>query len=404
MNELFDEVREMARGSEHAFDLEDETLREAFDVLARNRSRLCGLKNAKTDPKADFESLVRPLLDAENKSKRGKKPWRVVIDMPSKDGVFIADPTVQVCSGPPSYDRIVIRFGRDGSHPTIDNSCVESLPDLGKIRSQFSPDGKSLSLQDVKEFYDGAGVQRIAILGGARVFPHPEPIDPNDLSKGFKEPRDETVWAQGYTTRVQEEVNKFFDYLEKDDIPFTTVNGGWAGTLEGSTGVPLISHLFGIVHDADSGGFFPPITVMPQAGAFDRVTTKADTYPRDGLVGDSQPHVSTYFEVPGVWGDDSKYLAGVSTSLLVFEPYGFWTNIEIANGVAQGKAVAIIADAKDWVEGGAYHGELRADARYIVREIRVPGGVGSYRIYRDASDAARWVNEYFRLHTLGQQL
>ena len=50
-----------------------------------------------------------------------------------------------------------------------------------------------------------------------------------------------------------------------------------------------------------------------------------------------------------------------STGLVVFEPYGFWTNIEIANGVAQDKPVAIIADPVNLKPDGKYFDKMKND-------------------------------------------
>ena len=141
----------------------------------------------------------------------------------------------------------------------------------------------------------------------------------------------------------------------------------------------------GVVHQHDDGGSYHPITIMPEGGAFDRVRSRAeDLFP-------------SYFQVPGTWGDDSKYLVGFCTALLVFEPYGFWTNIEIANGLVQNKPVVIIADPNELKAGGKYHERFLRAEKYIEQKIDLPGeAAGVCRIYKDASDAAEWINECYK--------
>ena len=142
-----------------------------------------------------------------------------------------------------------------------------------------------------------------------------------------------------------------------------------------------MSHIFGTMLNAERIENYSPVTVMPSCGVHDRVPT-----PEEGM----------FFEVPGQWGDDSKYLVGLSTALIVFEPYGYWTNIEIANGLAQDKPVVIIANPElvDSAQvGDEYHALKDESAEYIEKPFELPNGTPSnYRVYKDAGAAAKWIN------------
>lgn len=349
----------------------------------------------KTQQSTDSATFIKPLLNLEKESENGISPWKVVVDMPAKDGKYFDAPVIQFCSGAPAYDRLVLTFQEDNLDVRLDSSCIEKNPDLSVLHSRHSPDQKNITLQAIKEFYDDSKVQRVAILGSARVFPYQKAINPKDTSEGMTPLTENNKWGQRYTSHVQNQVNKFFNYMEDNDVLFTTTNGGWAGTQEESMGVPMMSNLMGVMHEYDTGCSFPPITVMAKIGAFDRVRTRAEAY-HGGKIGSDLPTINTYFEINGAWGDDSKYLAGLSTSLLVFQPFGYWTNIEIANGIAQGKPVVIIADPDKLAKDGEYYDLFKNKEAYIEKEINMPDSTkGSYRIYKDAGDAAQWINQCY---------
>ena len=130
--------------------------------------------------------------------------------------------------------------------------------------------------------------------------------------------------------------------------------GGWAGTQEGSLGVPRISYL----HATSAKQRI--LTTMPHVGAYDR-------------------HENPTFEVfcGQEWGDDSATLAAACDAAFVFSPYGTWTRIEVENLLAQKKPFVVIDDpAKRQLSSG----EMK-------REVAV--GRGCYSIYADPEDAAR---------------
>lgn len=395
MGKLFQDLETLSDKNPNELDQTDSTMIEAITHLDRLSKDLCQLKGKQQSPQ-DYAKLIKPLLDCEEQSKKNPKSWRIVIDMATENGVYTKDPNIQICSGPPSYHRYIMNFENDGVKTKIETACVMKDPDLSVIHSQGSPSQVTRSLEDIRAFYDSAQIQRIAILGAARVFAHPVFIDPKKTELGQKEANQNQVLAQNYNKRVEKEMNKFLDAMEATGEHFLTVNGGWAGHQEQSTGIPLISSLIGAISDAGHDYSLPPITVMPEVGVFDRVTTRSDSYRTSPSlpVGEKNQDIHTFFEVPGGWGDDSKYLVGLSTGLMVFEPYGFWTNIEIANGVAQDKPVAIIADPENLKPGKLYYEAMKNGEKYAEITIPLPDNqTGTYRIYRDAGEATKWIND-----------
>lgn len=397
MGKLLSALQEISITNPNELDQNDQTMLDAISHLENHTDALSKLKGTKPQS-SDFKTFINPLLDCKKKSKGNKKSWRIVVDMAVEGDTYSKDPMIQICSGEPSYHRFVMTFAGDNVVTTVETECVVKEPDLSVISSQGTKNPQTLA--ETKDFYDSAQIQRIAVLGSARVFAHPDFIDPLAPEKGQKEPDTNNLWAQEYTGRVQEELNKFLDTMEEEGSQFTTVNGGWAGVKENSTGIPLISNLVGAVSDADHGYSLPPITIMPEVGAFDRVVTRADAYNTNPVAANEEtqdyvtPDIYTYFEIPGGWGDDSKYLVGLSTGLVVFEPYGFWTNIEIANGVAQDKPVAIIADPANLKPNGKYFDQMKNDEPFCEVKIPLPGGTeGAYRVYRDAGDASQWIHD-----------
>jgi len=397
MGKLLDALKEISETNPNELNQNDRTMLDAISHLEKNADAMGKLRGTKQSS-SDFMTYIKPLLDCETASKNNEKSWRIVVDMAVDGDTYSKEPMIQICSGEPSYHRFVMKFGEDGVETAVETACVVKEPDLSVLASKGTANPQTLA--EVKEFYDNAQIHRVAILGSARVFAHPEFIDPLAPEKGQIAPDKNNLWAQGYTGHVEKELNKFLDVMEQEGTQFTTVNGGWAGVRENSTGIPLISNLVGAVSDAEQGFSLPPITIMPEVGYFDRVVTRSDAYSSNAIVpnqetsNDITPDIHTYFEVPGEWGDDSKYLVGLSTGLVVFEPYGFWTNIEIANGVAQDKPVAIIADLANLQPGGKYYEQMKNGERFAEIKIPLPGNTeGSYRVYKDAGEASQWIHD-----------
>ena len=350
------------------------SLIEAFTHLDRITDHLKELKG-KTEPKNAFAAWGMALAALENRSKQeDQQPWRFVFDTPIANGTYVGDPVVQICSGEPDYHRLVMTFTSAEVTSTFDINCIDPNPNLSTVISKNSgPDNLSMYALDQintpivdlgmrKQQDEEAGIQRIAILGAARVFSHGEQANPNHIA---------------LTKHVQRQCNLFLDVFEDIDnrasspdeeptSPFRTVNGGWAGKLEGSTGLPLISNLVGQIENKKFKR--EPITIMPSSGAYDRVEGVGD---------------ANYFEVPGTWGDDSKYLVGFCSAAIIFEPYGFWTGIELTNAVAQGKPVVVI------------RGPGTPSQAMEQIDVMLPGAQnGTYRKYSNLSDASVWIKHF----------
>ena len=385
MTLLYQKINEGLQGRNSHINTLEPAFIEAIKIIEK-KGALLRTQEGACVRKDDYIAIIKPLLELEKLAAKGNSPWRVVIDIPSSKGNYIGYPSIQFCSAPPHYDRLIFSFKPHGVEVKFDNTAIETNPDLKTIQSQFSPDGFNNSLSSLRKFYNEAGVERIAILGSARVFPYQKPDEPLNSNN---------EWAQKYVSRVQTQLNHFLNAMEQSNTLFTTVNGGWAGTQEQSMGMPMISNLIGAVHEVESGGGFAPITVMPKVGAYDRVRTRAESI-NTNL--DANPStVNTYFEVDGVWGDDSKYLVGLSTALLVFEPFGFWTNIEIMNGLAQNKPVAIIVDPEKITPPGEYYTLFNHGEKFAIKEMLMPdGSKKEYRLYRKAADAADWFHECYK--------
>lgn len=380
MSKLLNRLAALSKTNRNHFNRKDPSLQEALEFLSNNESAFRSLKGSRRQEDDEFETFIEPLLNAE--AKAGSPGWRVVIDMPvNEQGIYNKDPVIQICTGGPHYERYVMKFTSTGVEIKLDTTCVEANPDLSQIYSEPNiRTHDSKSLEEVKDFCDDAMIHRIAILGAARVFPHPK--DESELTRKEK-------IAQQYNTRVQQEVNQVLDVMGEKEAEFLLVNGGWSGKKEGSMGIPLISYYMGKIHDTEINHGLPPVTVMPEIGNYDRVETH--------VANSAHPHINLaipdYFEVEGTWGDDSKYLIGISTGAIVFEDYGAWTEIEIANAVTQNKPIAIIANPQNFEEGEKYYGRMQAGEEFIEVKLPLPGNTEkTYRVYRDARAATEWIH------------
>jgi hypothetical protein len=110
--------------------------------------------------------------------------------------------------------------------------------------------------------------------------------------------------------------------------------------------------------------------------------------------------MATQFIVPNCeWGEDSPYLASLCTSMVVLEPAGRWTQIEMLNGLERGIPVAVIASPQNysekWIEGNkissGYEGLAKGE-RFV--EIAFPTSSNKHetiRVYRSPKDTANWI-------------
>jgi hypothetical protein len=313
-----------------------------------------------------------------------EKPWRFVFDTPYANGKYTGDPLIQICSGSPDYHRFVMTFTPSGVPVAFDVSCVTAIPHLMEVKSERG----DLTLAERKAQDEEYFIQRIAFLGAARLFIHKD-----NPSKDHVE----------LVKFVEEQSQRFLDVFEhahpnlaKNEPVnrFRFVNGGWAGKMEGSTGLPMISKLFGTVAEAEDKSAKRPVTVMPSGGAYDRVEgTKS----------------FNYFEVPGSWGDDSKYLIGYSSAAVAFAPYGFWTEIELRNAIAQGKPTIVIADESKLdklklpadISKVSLQKLAKGEIKYLEVPVDLPEGKkGNYRIYTDGKWAAIRINRCWNVRVL----
>lgn len=397
---LHAEVTSVCESRVHGFKLDSESLRKALEFLDTKKNELINLNGTAVNP-TYFLSYINPLMAIEKESKGpGDQPWRFVLETPNDGQNYNRDTVAQFCSGDPRYDRLVLTFSKESSRVSLrlEDKCVESAPDLALITSAVG--GGDNTLAALRTKYNEIKVQRIAILGAARVMPYLELKNPLKPEDGYKDDTDDRRRAITYTSHVQGQVDELMNYMEANDRIYTTVNGGWAGAKENSMGAPMMSNLMGATSKwADT---FFQITVMPSIGNYDRVVTRETDLTATQKMGGLYP--GAYFEVNGVWGDDSKYLVGISTALLVFAPYGFWTNIEIANGIAQGRPVAVMlnphhewtkSESKDDIEAIGKNATEK-NQPYVEKDWTLPDGTKrKYRMYLSARHAAEWFVETF---------
>lgn len=382
---LFEELSKLTKAqkkSEHL--LESPSLKKLLAHLDNVAPHLQGLKD-QTMPDTAFNNWGTPLIALEKESSTNDpKPWRFVFDAPYSEGKYINDPVVQICSGSPDYHRFVMTFSKDKIDVKFDATCVTASPNLEAITCQNNQ--KTLARR--REEDEETAIQRIAILGAARMFIHTLNPSPKHLE---------------LVAFVQGQINRFLDVFQHADPKrasheplnrFRTVNGGWAGRMEGSTGLPLMSQFAGIMAEKDDNTLAKrPVTIMPAGGAYDRV---------EG----TEPF--NYFEVPGSWGDDSKYLIGYATSAIAFAPYGFWTEIELRNAIAQGKPTVVITEKNKLDElklPEKFKKGLKqlsdGNTTYLEIPVDLPDNkTGTYRLYTDAKYAAIWINRCWNVKFL----
>lgn len=207
----------------------------------------------------------------------------------------------------------------------------------GRIRSDVNLAEEFPALHALKMGCQAESRPIIYFLGAARQFPNAERQSASVVANQTKS------------------INTIFSAIEcsfGDNVVIGT--GGWAGTKEGSLGVPRIGYL----HAVSTNRLI--LTTMPAVGAYDR-------------------HENPTLEVfcGEEWGDDSAILAAACDAAFVFSPYGTWTQIEVENLLAQNKPFVVIDDPQ----------KALLSPEETVRQINVQRG--SYAVYRNAEDAAK---------------
>lgn len=355
-------------------DFDNASFRSVLALIDNNR-KLCQEKKLTGDAALDLMKLKVIAHEMEQKVPRFLK-WNVTVYPPKKDET---EYSYQFCSPPPNCTRIFISFDqKNNGEPrlTISEPCIVPNPDLTAVKAHYgsAADQKAIAtditMADTIKQFDEIKLQRVAIVGFARNFPDYM----HDESKEFIiEQVKETALYQMRALYATEAIDSFLGQLESLKIPFTTVNGGWAGQKQKTreVGITFMGHLHGVIHENDDvfdatprnrsasprSGYYPPLTVMPTGGSSDSVnmmastsrfldTTQKETVKREDTIGSR-----SQFIIEGNWGSDSPYLAALSTSMVVIEPAGRWTQIEMLNAMEQGRPVVILASPENYDSG-----------------------------------------------------
>lgn len=305
------------------------------------------------------DECVRDMLGFERDN---DQQWRFVLDVVSVESGFKL--TFQVSSPAPNFHRL--RMSSSSQNPLMktafESGSVEAKPDLSTIKNE-----QGQSLLDCVKKWDAQNIPRIAVLGAARVMPqHPE-------EEGIVTPVED--WGTRHARFIHNGLDEIMGVVDHFQGPVGLINGGWQGLQENSVGVPLQAHHFALSSSPPRNEGLMPLTssivVMPEGGKHD----SNEVAPVQRMGEDLK------FIVPGEWGDDSKYLLGISTGALFFEEYGFWTGIEFYNAIEQDKPVVVLEKNPD--PNGPDYTELEVTKK--------DGSKGTYRKYRDAAKATEWL-------------
>ncbi len=252
-------------------------------------------------------------------------------------------PTIQVSGTSGNFHALIIKQqsvpldGYEYQQPiTLFGRQYQMGLATGRIRSDVDLAQEFPALHTLKVGCQAERRPIIYFLGAARQFPNAERQSARVVANQTKA------------------INTIFSAIEDsfgDNVVIGT--GGWAGTKEGSLGVPRIGYL----HAVSTNRLI--LTTMPHVGAYDR-------------------HENPTLEVfcGEEWGDDSAILAAACDAAFVFSPYGTWTQIEVENLLAQNKPFVVIDDPKN------------ALLQPTERKRQVDVQRGTYFVYRNADDAA----------------
>ena len=122
----------------HEFNREDPSLQSLLDLLTTVHAQMLQEAVGKArDGDRDKKTYIDPVLACENESKDmaqrdpNYKGWRVVLDMPTDMRETYMEPSMlQICSGAPSYHRLILQFYRDRVDVMLNTKTVEASPDL----------------------------------------------------------------------------------------------------------------------------------------------------------------------------------------------------------------------------------------------------------------------------------
>lgn len=283
--------------------------------------------------------ILSRLVPAERASK-GKFSFVLEHNIDPQKGSTI--PTIQISGTDGNYHALIIkrqdlplRGHAEQNTLQIAGSIYQIGVATDRIRANVDLAKEFPSLDSLKKGCQLEGRPIIYFLGAARRFP------------------DGGEQASLIEGQIQA-VNDIFETLDSafgDNVIIGT--GGWAGTNEGSLGIPRIGYL----HAVSTNQLI--LTTMPRVGAYDR-------------------HENPTLEVfcGQEWGDDSSVLAATCDAAFVFRPHGTWTQIEVENLLAQNKPFVVIDDPKN--------SQLRPDEN----KKRVKTQRGNFHVYRHPRAAA----------------
>lgn len=291
---------------------------------------------------AEQKAIITGQLVPAEKAAKGSFSFVLEHNLDADKGP--AAPTIQVSGTSGNFHALVIKCqnepldGYEHQRPlTIFGKQYQIGLATDRIRAHVDLAAEFPTLHTLKTGCKAEGRPILYFLGAARQFPNAE------------SPRASVV------KRQTKAINTVFSVIE-DCFGENAVigTGGWAGTKEGSLGVPRIGYL----HAVTTNRLI--LTTMPRVGAYDR-------------------HENPTLEVfcGQEWGDDSAVLAAACDAAFIFSPYGTWTQIEVENLLSQKKPFVVIDDPA--------HSQLDEGER----RKKVETQRGSYYVYASAEDAAK---------------
>lgn len=358
-----------------------------------------------------------------------------------------SDYEYQICFPPPHCVRLLLSFQDNNPKIDINTKGIEKKPVIdsifavhgdARIGTEAMTETKD-TLNKSIQLFDSIGLQRIGVVGFARNMPDYNEEDKN-RQKGYEELKMIST-SQHRSMYASIHLDAFINKLRGLKIPLTTVSGGWAGQ-KGSVrtvGVPFLAHLFGhedILLETKSTSvgseskkslgnhlsFFPPLTVMPSKGVSDSVDTEPGTHEfkahmqkKSALIGETIGFRSQFI-FPGEWGDESPYLAALCTAMVVIEPAGRWTQIEMLNAMEQDIPVVILASPENYDENwminftgtkhkiNQHYRGLNEGLKYVDIDLPTKSNpVAKVRAFRNPEDAALYLAKLFTLKEINNE-
>ena len=283
--------------------------------------------------------ILSRLIPAEKASK-GKFSFVLEHNIDPQKGSTI--PTIQISGTNGSYHALIIK---KQNAPLKGYECQQTLQIVGQTyQVGFATDRIRVDVDLAKEFPSLDSLKKGCRLEGRPII---------YFLGAARRSADGGEQASVINGQIKA-VNAIFETLDAafgDNVIIGT--GGWAGTKEGSLGIPRIGYL----HAVSTNQLI--LTTMPRVGAYDR-------------------HENPTLEVfcGQEWGDDSAVLAATCDAAFVFRPHGTWTQIEVENLLVQNKPFVMIDDPQN--------SQLKPDEN----KKRVVTQKGDFFVYRHPRAAA----------------